>query len=156
MFKSKKGFTLIELLVVIAIIGILASVVLASLNSARKKSRDARRIADVKQVQLAEEMYFDTLRSYASALTGLAPTYIPAIPVAPSPGSYAYAAVDSAGGACDGTAADPCMNYVIQVQLEEETNPALASDVDGTVLTLNCADNGGVSPDTNRYYCARP
>ncbi|PIZ56329.1 MAG: prepilin-type cleavage/methylation domain-containing protein, partial [Candidatus Tagabacteria bacterium CG_4_10_14_0_2_um_filter_40_13] len=58
MFKSKKGFTLIELLVVIAIIGILASVVLASLNSARKKSRDARRVADIKQIQLALEMFF--------------------------------------------------------------------------------------------------
>ena len=59
MFKNgKRGFTLIELLVVIAIIGILASVVLASLNSARKKGRDARRVADIKQVQLALELYF--------------------------------------------------------------------------------------------------
>ncbi|PIS13297.1 MAG: prepilin-type cleavage/methylation domain-containing protein, partial [Candidatus Tagabacteria bacterium CG09_land_8_20_14_0_10_41_14] len=57
--KNKKGFTLIELLVVIAIIGILSSVVLASLNSARKKARDARRVADIKQIQLALEMYFD-------------------------------------------------------------------------------------------------
>src|SRR3989338_11428176 len=53
------GFTLIELLVVIAIIGVLASIVLASLNSARAKSRDARRITDIKQIQLALELYFD-------------------------------------------------------------------------------------------------
>ena len=59
-YKSRRGgFTLIELLVVIAIIGILASIVLASLNSARQKSRDARRIADIKQIQLALELYFE-------------------------------------------------------------------------------------------------
>lgn len=60
----KKGFTLIELLVVIAIIALLSSVVLASLSSARVKSRDARRIADLKQIQLALEMFYDDKGEY--------------------------------------------------------------------------------------------
>ena len=62
--NGRQGFTLIELLVVIAIIGILSSVVLASLNSARKKARDARRVSDIKQVQLALELEFDKTAQY--------------------------------------------------------------------------------------------
>ncbi|HEY0979857.1 MAG TPA: type II secretion system protein [Candidatus Paceibacterota bacterium] len=50
---KNRGFTLIELLVVIAVIGILASVVLASLNSARVKARNVRRNADIRELQSA-------------------------------------------------------------------------------------------------------
>ncbi|MDO8555019.1 MAG: type II secretion system protein [bacterium] len=62
--KIKNGFTLIELLVVIAIIGLLSSIVFASLNSARKKARDARRIADLRQIQLALNMFYDEYGFY--------------------------------------------------------------------------------------------
>ncbi len=58
--KNTKGFTLIELLVVISIIGVLASIVLASLNSARVKARDARRIADLDQIKTALNFYYDS------------------------------------------------------------------------------------------------
>ncbi|MDP3769649.1 MAG: prepilin-type N-terminal cleavage/methylation domain-containing protein, partial [bacterium] len=62
--QRRKGFTLIELLVVIAIIGVLASVVLASLNTARLKARDARRISDFRQLKIALAFYFDKYGKY--------------------------------------------------------------------------------------------
>lgn len=59
--KTKaKGFTLIELLVVIAIIGILSSVVMASLNSARLKARNASRLASVNSLQIAFNLSIDS------------------------------------------------------------------------------------------------
>src|SRR6056297_2839321 len=55
---KKKGFTLIELMVVVAIMGLLAALAVISLNNARARARDARRISDVKQVQTALELYY--------------------------------------------------------------------------------------------------
>jgi prepilin-type N-terminal cleavage/methylation domain-containing protein len=104
--KSEKGFTLIELLVVIAIIGILSTIVLFSINTARARARDSARISNVKQVQNALEMYYSENGSYPISAGGnwagsgadygtlgitgvngyipnLAPTYIAELPVDP-------------------------------------------------------------------------
>jgi prepilin-type N-terminal cleavage/methylation domain-containing protein len=88
--KTKKGFTLIELLVVIAIIGILSTLAVVSLQNARKSARDAKRIADVKQMQTALELYFNDWQTYPTALnqsTSIASgtVYMVTIPTAPTP-----------------------------------------------------------------------
>lgn len=67
--RNQRGFTLIELLVVISIIGLLASVALASLATARQSARDATRLSDIKQIQNALELY-------RTANNGLYPTAI--------------------------------------------------------------------------------
>ena len=97
---NRRGFTLIELLVVIAIIGILSSVVLASLNSARAKSRDAKRLSDIKSLQLALELYFDQNKKYSSSLAELVELeYIGQKPKDPLGAEYVYAVC---GGDKDG------------------------------------------------------
>ncbi len=67
--KQSSGFTLIELLVVIAIIGILASVILASVDAARSKARDARRKEDFHEISTALALYYAQNGSYPNTNT---------------------------------------------------------------------------------------
>lgn len=92
--SRKKGFTLIELLVVVAIIGLLATVVMVSLNSARVKGRDAKRMRDMHELRTAIELYISDygdapeVGAVSDSATGgwnllaaeLVPDYIPALP----------------------------------------------------------------------------
>ena len=63
-FYKRKGFTLIELMVVIAIIGILASIVIVSLNSSKGNARDTQRKQDLENIQGALEVYYSTNANY--------------------------------------------------------------------------------------------
>ncbi len=86
--QGNKGFTLIELLVVIAIIGILSSIVLVSLTTARSKARDARRIVDLKTIQLALAEYYSDYLVYPKGIYGTnlsSPTvYLATVPADPN------------------------------------------------------------------------
>ncbi len=123
MFSFKnRGFTLIELLVVIAIIGLLASVVLASLEAAREKARDARRLSDAKQVELALELYYHENGYYPSAVSGnplptaLAPSYMPSIPVDPvNTGSMTY------GYTAGAPSSGQMQAYIVRIYSEAES-----------------------------------
>jgi len=176
MFKSLKnktsGFTLIELLVVIAIIGILSSVVLASLSTARQKSRDAKRISDVGQMQLALELYYDGNQQYpievgaAYTVAGSLGTLvtgqlIPKLPIAPNGGeNYYYSASTVSDGtytACTGVL--NCLSFLLGANLERADNVALTTgDSDTLAWAIDGADATGCldALTTNFCYDIRP
>jgi prepilin-type N-terminal cleavage/methylation domain-containing protein len=116
--RSSLAFTLIELLVVIAIIAILATLSILALQSAREKARDAKRIADIKQLRTALELYYNDANgyppsasfvsgqtlSYTDPQSGQVKTYINKIPNSPTPAdgpcnpsnnSYTYTSTNS-------------------------------------------------------------
>ena len=98
--KKRSAFTLIELLVVIAIIGILSTLAVVALQSARSKARDSKRVADVKQMQTALELYFNDNGSYPTSVTSTIATsgivYMASVPAAPTPADGDCADEDNA------------------------------------------------------------
>lgn len=123
LLKNQKGFTLIELLVVIAIIGILATLVLLQLGTARSRARDAKRIADVSQLRAAIELYYeDNNGAYPSDIssTNLS-KYLTNIPVDPLNSSltYGYKTKDANK-----------YSYQVWTELEQKAGGALGGDGD--------------------------
>lgn len=85
---KRSGFFIILIIIggllLIAVIGIVASIFLSSLNSARMQGRDTRRVLDVKQLQVALELYLDANGHYPAVLSEIPQTDIPAVPLDPS------------------------------------------------------------------------
>lgn len=126
------GFTLIELLVVIAIIGLLSTLAIVALNNARLKSRDARRISDIKQIQTALELYYNDVSAYPSSLGTKIEngdvTYMSIVPANPAPTNDGNCSVNAYTYA----SASPYATYTLTYCLGGAT--------------------GGVSPGLNTAY----
>jgi len=116
--QNGAGFTLLELLVVIAIIGILASVILIAVGTARVKARDAKRAGDMRQMVTALDQYYIQNGTYPtgtlavdpnggllsdpatldSVVEALIPNYLPFIPQAPIPADESCENASGRGG----------------------------------------------------------
>lgn len=131
MNKFKKGFTLIELLVVIAIIGILSSIVLASLNTARGKGADANIKENLANLRAQAEIIYDGASSYATVCGDA--NIIKAMTSAASAGGWTIGVTNAAGTATTISCSNAAGSWVIQSPLK------------ATAGTYWCVDNSGNS-----------
>jgi prepilin-type N-terminal cleavage/methylation domain-containing protein len=165
---NSQGFTLIELLVVVAIIGILSTFVLSSLDKARSKARDAKRVADLNQVRNALELFYSTYGQYPQSpghptweghwyyfsqcletgvncgfsISNYTPVMseVPQDPLQPTPNDPNDGGVTYYPGYPTGCSTGQA--YRLAVYLEN-TNTALNGDLDGSFYNNNngCADS---------------
>lgn len=170
-YFSNRGFTLVELMVSIGIMALLTGIIMANLTSSRAKARDAKRISDVGQIQLALELYFDRCNEYPSVVgsgvdvngtqtinttsscttsggsTVNISTFLNPIPTPPGVTTqtvYIYAV-------------NPARtDYVVMTQLEGYSE-TLKDDVDGVPLGgVNCGTAGNGQGTSELLYCVTP
>jgi type II secretion system protein G len=162
-FLKNKGFTLIELLVVVSIISLLASVVLASVTNAKMQARDARRLQDIHQIQLALDLYYNDHGQYPSvgwyisadsvgwgAFQTLLAPYISKLPHDPKEDPASSGTIPADGGqnyAYSDWYADPCpgQHYIIEYNLEIAKGPNPGVVICPSVSTTPYAAISGVA-----------
>lgn len=136
--RTTRGFTLIELLVVIAIIGILASVVLASLNSARDKGADAAIKATINNARAQAELFYDSnSNAYTTVCASGTNNIATFVTGATSAGSAAVECADSATA------------WALQAQLKSNTAQYYCVDSTGRATTTG----SDTITDDSDYAC---
>ena len=151
-----RGFTLIELLVVIAIIGILASVVLASLNTARDKGSDAAVKSNVTGIRAGSELVYDTIANRYSSAANAYSAACGAIAVA-TPATHVFndsnnqKSLDAAivaNGNVEAKCAYGATFYVVAVPLKSNPLQAWCVDSIGSAQQITFANFTGVGDTT--------
>ena len=134
--KLSKGFTLLELLVVIVIIGLLTIIVIASVNSARAKGRDTKKITEFKSMQNALQIYFSTNGYYPQSCTTVAGGCTSLVPslISKVPDGIDYTGLDT-------ISTGKCRAYHMGVTLETN-NKVLSTDKDMTSNATGLAASG--------------
>lgn len=144
--KNSKGFTLIELLVVIAIIGILSSVVLASLNTARGKGSDAAIKANLAQIRAQAEIVYDG--NTPNTYSGLCANATVAAQTAAAQSASGAASVDNTL-----TTAGSATVVVCHVAADN-LSWAVSSPLKSNTANSWCVDNTGTSRQKTAGYLA--
>jgi type II secretion system protein G len=174
--KTNKGFTLIELMVTIAIIGILSSIVMISVQSAKQQSKDAKRVSDINSIKLALNLFYNDKGYYPANLTTsgakfLVPNYMSVIPKDPTGTDYFYVGLTTGSF---GSSCDVSTRFHLAAKLDVVTNANLLEDWDnvddpdaghalaqqiGGITFNSCGSNGdfyGKSQDCNNTAESAP
>jgi prepilin-type N-terminal cleavage/methylation domain-containing protein len=167
---KRKGFTLIELMVSIAIIGILTAVVIANAANSKAKARDAKRVADIAQIQLALELYYNRCNQYPVTLSSTAgdgcpngttlANFLSPIPTAPSGPDATYTTYQYASLRGSSGTENICSTYHLWVKVEKTGSNT--DDADAAAGSTKCssgnslADVTAAANDTDQFYDVKP